>query len=194
MTSKATWPTLGLDPGCRQRRICPKAPERSRTSSGRPRAELGRPKHYDHGQGQPPRQSEPDGHSNALAISASMIRRCRLLCQCRLVHGAVLMREIAPNVQLRAAAPWTRGQVINSCAAHQDLPLVGRCRAVLRLDLLQQLDGGEIVGGAQAPGGGQASIAGEPVVGRQGKGAITTWSCLRGVPAFGVQSRGAAVA
>lgn len=159
-------------------------PERPRTSSGRPRAELGQPKRCDHGQSQPPRQSEPDADSDALAISAPMIRRRRLLCQCRPVHGAVLTREIVPNVQLRPAAPWTQGQATNSCAAHQDLLLVGRCRAVLRLDLLQQLDGGEMVGGAQAPGGGQASIAGELVVGREGRarsrlGRVSAGSCIR---------------
>ena len=78
--------------------------------------ELGRPARRDPGQCQPPRQGEPDAHSNALAIAAPMIRRCRLLCQCRLVHGVILTGDSVPNVQLRPAVPWTQGQATDSRA------------------------------------------------------------------------------
>ena len=56
-----------------------------------------------------------------------MIRRCRLLCQCRLVHGVVLTGDILPNVQLRPAVPWTQGQATNS-------------RAYARLTINRQLE------------------------------------------------------
>ena len=76
-------------------------PGRSRTWTGRPRTELDRPQHYDHGESQPPSQTEPDAQAKFLTIPAVILMVCRSPRQAGTSMAGVSRLRLARNTPLR---------------------------------------------------------------------------------------------